>query len=106
MEASFGSPRPTSQEDHRLALTERFWDFLAMVLLGKNMGGETGTSKSLSFLPFLARQSIDARSLLREVLPWNLQDSNGSEAQTRVFSRSKGTPTLKLVVLGGVWDNR
>ena len=50
--------------------------------------------------------SVDAKSLLRGVLPWNLQDSNGSEARTRVFPRSKGTPTLKSVVLGEVWDNR
>ena len=56
--------------------------------------------------PYLARQSVDAKSLLRWVLPRNLQDSNGSEAQTRVFPRSKGTPTLKSVVLGEVWDNR
>ena len=35
VEASSGSSRPTSREDHRLALTERFWDFLTMVLLGR-----------------------------------------------------------------------
>ena len=50
--------------------------------------------------------NVDAKSLLREVLPRNLQDNNGSEARTRVFLRSKGTPTLKSVVLGEVWDNR
>ena len=49
---------------------------------------------------------VDAKSLLRWVLPRNLQDSNGSEARTRVFPRSKGTPTLKSVVLGEVWSNR
>ena len=106
MEVSSGSSHSTSREDRRLALTERFWDFLAMVLLGKNVGGETCIFKSLSFLPFLARQSVDVRSLLREVLLRNLQDSNGSEARTRVFPRSKGTPMLKLVVFGEVWNNR
>ena len=44
--------------------------------------------KTLS-LPYLARQSVDAKSLLRWVLPQNLQDSNRSEAWTRVFPRSE-----------------
>ena len=35
MEASSGSSRPINREDRRLALTERFWDLLAMVLLEK-----------------------------------------------------------------------
>ena len=56
--------------------------------------------------PFLARQSVDAKSLFRRILSRNLQDRNGSEARTRVFPRSKGTPTLKSVVLEEVWDNR
>ena len=49
LEASSGSPRPTSREDRRLALTERFWDFLAMVLLEKVW--EMCMFKSLSPLP-------------------------------------------------------
>ena len=35
MEASPGSSRSTSREDRRLALADGFWDFLAMVLLGR-----------------------------------------------------------------------
>ena len=57
-------------------------------------------------LPYLVRQSVAAKPLLGGVLPRNLQDSNGSGAWTRVFPRSKGTPTLKLVVLGEAWGNR
>ena len=105
MEASSGSSHPTSREDHRLALTERFWDFLAMVLLRK-MWEVRCVYSNHSHPPYLACQSVDAKSLLRWVLPWNLQDSNGSEARTRIFPRSKGTPMLKSVVLGEVWSNR
>ena len=56
--------------------------------------------------PFLAHQSVDAKSLFRWILPQNLQDRNGSEAQTRVFPQSKGTPMLKSVMLGKVLGNR
>ena len=51
-------------------------------------------------------RSVDAKSPLRQILPRNLQDRNGSEARTRVFPRSKGTPTLKSMVLGKVLGNR
>ena len=56
--------------------------------------------------PYLACQSVDVESLFKWILPRNLQDRNGSKAQTRVFPRSKGTPTLKSVVLGKVLGNR
>ena len=105
MEVSSGSSCPTSWEDRRLALTERFWDFLAMVLLGKMWEVRRVYSKH-SRPSYLVRQYVDAKSLLRWALPRNLQDSNGSEAQTKVFLWSKGTPTLKSVVLGEVWSNR
>ena len=49
---------------------------------------------------------VDAKSLFGRILPRNLQDRNGSEAQTRVFPQSKGTPMLKSVVLGTVLGNR
>ena len=49
MEASSGSSRPISREDRRLALTERFWDLLAMVLLEKVW--EMCMFKSLSSSP-------------------------------------------------------
>ena len=103
MEVPSGSSRSTSREDRRLALTERFWDFLAMVLLGKMW--EVRCVFTL-VSPYLARQSVAANPLLGGVLPRNLQDSSGSGAQTRVFPRSKGTPTLKSVVLGETWGNR
>ena len=51
---------------------------------------------TLSLLPYLARQSVDAKPLFGWILPRNpCKTEHGSDAQTRVFPRSKDTPTLK-----------
>ena len=92
-----GSPRPEGALEHWTEWSP--W----LLLLGER---EDTTLRGVELYPYLACQSVDAKSLLREVLPRNLQDSNGSEARTRVFPWSKGTPTLKSIVLGEAWDNR
>ena len=84
MEASLGSSRSTSREDRRLALTERLWDFLVMVLLGRMWEVRYVCSKH-SRPSYLTCQSIDAKSPFGWILPWNLQDRNGSEARTGYF---------------------
>ena len=62
MEASPSSSHSTNREDRRLTSVDGFWDFLAIVLLRRMWEVRCVCTKHPR-PPFLARQSVAAKSL-------------------------------------------